>query len=78
METDIRANSEKLAGSQTLYDATVSCWKNIEDTVAAGRVTNQHKGSPDEIAKAVLFLASDDASFVNGSILVVDGAWTAY
>lgn len=31
-------------------------------------------GEPDEVAKAVLFLASDLASYVNGSILGVDGA----
>lgn len=30
-------------------------------------------GTPDEIAKAVVFLASDDASFVNGIELFVDG-----
>lgn len=34
-------------------------------------------GKPEEVAKAVLFLASDDASFVAGSILVVDGGYTA-
>lgn len=33
-------------------------------------------GRPEEIAKAALFLASDDASFVTGHTLVIDGGWT--
>jgi len=34
-------------------------------------------GRPEEVAKAVLFLASDDASFINGTSLLVDGGYTA-
>src|SRR5439155_1621661 len=34
-------------------------------------------GEPNEVAYAVLYLASDESAFVTGSELVIDGGWTA-
>ncbi|MGB6934459.1 MAG: SDR family oxidoreductase, partial [Acidobacteriaceae bacterium] len=34
-------------------------------------------GSPEDVANAVLFLASDEASFITGAVLTVDGGLTA-
>jgi NAD(P)-dependent dehydrogenase (short-subunit alcohol dehydrogenase family) len=53
------------------------------DPVAARAFLNQRHpmgriGKPEEVAKAALFLASDDSSFVTGTLLFVDGGWTAH
>ena len=40
----------------------------VVDSIPMGR-----RGTPDEVAKAVLFLASDDSSFITGIELFVDG-----
>jgi NAD(P)-dependent dehydrogenase (short-subunit alcohol dehydrogenase family) len=34
-------------------------------------------GKPTEIAHMVLYLCSDEAEFVTGSVLTIDGGWTA-
>lgn len=45
--------------------------------VTASKYPIGRLGGPEEIAAAALFLASDDASFVTGSIFTVDGGMTA-
>ena len=44
--------------------------KMISNSIPLGRF-----GTPDEIAKAVVFLASDDSSYVAGTELFVDGGF---
>lgn len=44
----------------------------------SGLAVNPRTGEPEEIAKAALFLASDDASFINGTVLTADAGWTAF
>jgi 3-oxoacyl-[acyl-carrier protein] reductase len=46
-----------------------------QDVLAAmkGRTPLARLGTPDDVARAYLFLASDDAAFITGQVLGVDG-----
>lgn len=44
----------------------------------SGACFNPRNGKPEEIAKIALFLASDDSSFINGTVITADAGWTAY
>ena len=47
-------------------------YREMSATQAVGRM-----GRPEEIAAAVLYLASDEAAFVTGSAFMIDGGWSA-
>lgn len=50
----------------------------FDDEATAGQLCPMRRpGTPEEMAKGCLYLASDDASYCNGSVLVVDGGTSA-
>jgi NAD(P)-dependent dehydrogenase (short-subunit alcohol dehydrogenase family) len=84
-EKGVRANSVSPGGVVTgIFGKSLNLPpEEIEKTIAPLKAALAHwqpiprAGLPDDIARAVLFLASDAASFVNGHDLVVDGGLVA-
>jgi NAD(P)-dependent dehydrogenase (short-subunit alcohol dehydrogenase family) len=60
--------------TRVLYEAEDGGEKLINETL---KVPMRRWGEPHEIGKAVAFLASDDASFITGQSLIVDGGFMA-
>ena len=54
------------------YPDPDAAYRQMSSSQAIGRM-----GRPEEIAAAVLYLASDEAAFVTGSALIIDGGWSA-
>ncbi len=72
----VRVNA--VAPSLTTTDATTELLKNAAVIAAfVDRLPLGRAATPDEVAGVIAFLASEDASFVNGAILPVDGGLNA-
>ena len=63
-------------GVSARVDAAVAD-ENSTASVARRFATGLVTGEADDVAYAVLYLASDESAFVTGSELVIDGGWTA-
>ncbi|GAA4877016.1 SDR family oxidoreductase [Paenibacillus vulneris] len=75
----IRCNAIAPGGVNTNIGTTISSPNAFGmERAMAGINLNPRTGEPEEIAKVALFLASDDASFVNGTVITADAGWTAY
>ena len=66
IDTPMPANSLKRYADP---EAMKAFWKHRHPM---GRI-----GRPEEVARAALFLACEDSSFVTGTLLFIDGGWTA-
>ena len=54
------------------YPDPEKAYRDMCDTQAVGRM-----GTPEEIAAAALYLASDEAAFITGTAFLIDGGWSA-
>jgi NAD(P)-dependent dehydrogenase (short-subunit alcohol dehydrogenase family) len=67
----MRAGMPEKAGQ--LGVSLAEFWQSAEAAIPWGRV-----GTPDDIGRAVLFLASDDADYITGELLHVSGGYHGF
>ncbi|MBA4089008.1 MAG: 3-alpha-hydroxysteroid dehydrogenase [Sphingobium sp.] len=72
----VRVNSVHPGGVDTVM-GNPQGQQGAERNESYGRVPLQRIGEPEEIAAASLFLCSDEASYISGAELAVDGGWAA-
>jgi NAD(P)-dependent dehydrogenase (short-subunit alcohol dehydrogenase family) len=66
-------NNHELTFEQILRDVSLRTATEGQLRASAAAAPSGRTGTPEEVSKAVVFLASDNASYVNGAELFVDG-----
>ncbi|AIQ58571.1 SDR family oxidoreductase [Paenibacillus borealis] len=75
----IRCNAIAPGGVETNIGSTMTHINEFGmGRTQPGLALNPRTGKPEEIAQLALFLASEEASFINGTVVTADGGWTAY
>jgi NAD(P)-dependent dehydrogenase (short-subunit alcohol dehydrogenase family) len=73
---NVRVNAIAPSVIETALTSPIKERRAIYDTYAAHTVLERW-GASSEVASAVAFLASDAASYISGSTMLIDGGWTA-
>jgi NAD(P)-dependent dehydrogenase (short-subunit alcohol dehydrogenase family) len=73
VQTGLRANTVRILGA----DAPVMRGVGGDDTLVKAITPAGRRGTVDEVAASAVYLAGEDAAYVTGHTLVIDGGWTA-
>lgn len=74
-ELDIRVNG--IAPGSIMFEGTKALFYNDQARAEAmlSHIPMKRPGDPDDIASMTCFLASEDAKYMTGSIITIDGGW---
>lgn len=74
----VRVNAIAPGYTRTPLVADLVARKVFDPAAIIARTPLGRMAEPEEMAQAALFLASDQASYITGTVLMVDGGWTAF
>ncbi|SET48263.1 Enoyl-(Acyl carrier protein) reductase [Salinibacillus kushneri] len=74
----IRCNAIAPGAVETNISSSINNISNLgQERTGKAQAVIPRTGKPKEIANVALFLASDESSFINGTVVTADGGWTS-